>query len=311
MMQSEWGWTVVVDLFMSGFGGCLFAMVAMLFLAAKERFRRAVRIGAWISFGAVLAGVCCLLADVGQPVRAMWMFGSFVNFESWMPRGAWALALTLAVFLLFALLGEERVAKLIGRGRFCAFARTALAVLGIACGVFVTVYTGCLLMDSGSIPFWDTPFVPLAFACSSLAAGAATALMLAVLTSGADERGKAGIVLALTAAFSAALSIAFAAAAVAGVDAGGAAEASVRWVLHSPAFAIGMAGFGAVVVAGVAALVCARRAKALRCLAIGGCAVALVAGFALRFWVVGAGAHEELPSIGMVQLYEGETFSFQ
>ena len=311
MMQSEWGWTVIVDLFMSGLGGCLFLTVAALFLVEEDRFRTAVRIGAWTSFAAVLVGVCCLLADVGQPLRAMWMFDAFVNFDSWMPRGAWSLALTLVVFLLFALLGEARVVKLTGRERSCLIARKVLAVSGIACGLFVTVYTGCLLMDSGSIPFWETPFVPLSFMCSSLAAGAATALMLVVLTSRPAEHGRVCVALALTSVLSAVFSAAFVVAIIEGASNAETSRASVSWTLQSPAFALGAVCLGALVVAGLVVLACSRRPAVLRYLAVGGCVCALVAGFSLRFWVVGAGAHEELPSIGVTQLFEGDAFRFQ
>ena len=63
MLQSDWGWTVVIDLFMSGFGGCLFVATAIGFLLAKDSFAKVARVGAWVSFSAVLVGVLFLRRD--------------------------------------------------------------------------------------------------------------------------------------------------------------------------------------------------------------------------------------------------------
>lgn len=323
MLQTEWGLTVVVDLFMSGFGGCLFVAMAVLFLAAGERFRRVTRVGAWVSLGAVALGVCSLLADVGQPLRAMWMFGSFVNFDSWMPRGAWSLALTLLVFLLFALLSERKLLRKAGwleqRGeeevlkRGVATARRSLAVAGILLGLFVTVYTGCLLEDSASIPFWDSAFLPLSFICTSLAAGSATALMLVVLLADPLERRKAVKAFAASTVGCAVLSAGFVAAYLLNMNgAASAAKASADWVAASPVFIVSVACIVLLAIAGIAVIVFAMRGKGnMKYLAVGACVVAVVAGFAFRFCVVGGGQHADLPSVSVVQMFDGDGYRFQ
>ena len=45
MLQSEWGATVVLDLFLSGFGGCLFAASALLVLVAGDKHQQSARHG--------------------------------------------------------------------------------------------------------------------------------------------------------------------------------------------------------------------------------------------------------------------------
>ena len=58
-------------------------------LIGKDRYRREAACGAWIGFGCIVVGLLCLLADVGQPLRAMLLPVSFSHFTSWMAFGAW------------------------------------------------------------------------------------------------------------------------------------------------------------------------------------------------------------------------------
>lgn len=322
MLQSEWGVTVAIDLFLSGFGGCLFAFAAVVFLVFGDRFRGVVRIGAWTAFLAVLAGVLFLLIDVGQPLRAMWLFGAFVNFDSWMPRGAWSLALTMIVFLLFALTLEERTLGAIRKiscfgndekgTKNLAVMRIILAVTGIALGLFVTAYTGFLLKGSMSIPFWNTELLPISFICLSLSVGSATALMLVSLkvdTADQKEAGKplsiATIVCAIASGLSEALYLSST------LQSDGAAHVSAEWVLSNPLFILGAICLVALLAAGIVSFVLIRRGKNLKTVGVVACICAIVAGFAFRYCILGGGQHEALTSIDVAQMKEGITFFFR
>lgn len=313
MLQSEWGATVVLDLFLSGFGGCLFAASALLLLVAGDAHQRSVRVASWISFASVLAGVLCLLADVGQPLRAMVMPLSFSNFGSWMPRGAWSLAIALLVFLLFALSFESKVTDHIGsdvakRARVLHSARIGLGVVGIIAGLFVTLYTGFLLKDSVNIPFWDTPFLPATFVCSSLAAGCGTLLLIVALTKEGEKnvvRVLAGTSIVLPLACGGLI-----AAYLSSMSSGSGAE-STAWVMESPAFIVGAIGAAALLVGGVIALVFSERSRSIIAPAAVACIAVIALGLAIRFCVVGAGSHEALMSIDAFQAVDGITYLFR
>lgn len=313
MLQSEWGGTVVLDLFLSGFGGCLFAASALLVLVAGDKHQQSARIASWVSFASVLAGVLCLLADVGQPLRAMVMPLSFSNFGSWMPRGAWSLAIALIVFLLFALSFESKVTNHIGtdaakRARMLRSARIGLGVVGIIAGLFVTLYTGFLLKDSVNIPFWDTLFLPATFVCSSLAAGCGTLLLIVALMKEGEKNvvrvlAGASIVLPLVCG-------GLIAAYLSSMSTGSGAE-SAAWVMESPAFIVGAIGAAALLAGGVIALVFSERSRSIVAPAAVACIAVIALGLAIRFCAVGAGSHEALMSIDAFQAVDGITYLFR
>lgn len=322
MLQSEWGWTVVVDLFMSGFGGCLFIVTAAVFMLAGDRFRKAVRIGTWASLATVVIGVCCLLADVGQPLRAMWMPGSFVSFESWMPWGAWSLLAAIILFLLFGLLGEPVVLDRLKLNacidespspkRGVQLARKALVLVGAVVGLFVTTYTGFLLKGSMNIPFWDSLWVPFSFIAASLTAGSATMLMLFALTEADCSSQKPSTVLAiLTAVFAALSGICICMLLANMQQAGAAAQTSSGWVMSSPAFIVLMGCLALSLALGIAIGVMSSRSVNIRYVAVCVCVLAVVAGITLRYCIVGGGQHEMLLSIDPSQMAAGATFLFQ
>lgn len=320
MLQSDWGWTVVIDLFMSGFGGCLFVVTAIGFLLAKDGFAKVARVGAWVSFAAVLVGVFFLLMDVGRPLRAMWMFGSFVNFESWMSRGAWSLAASMLVFLLFALSFDKRIILRTGKtvdegassGGWLVAARKACASIGIALGLFITTYTGFLLKGSMNIPFWNTINLPLSFVFLSLSAGAAMMLvLLVVLYDGlSKERLCKGFAAATT--VGALLAILFVYLYLSGMlSAGATAQASARWVLESPMLAICAVCMVALAIAGILVFVFAGKDNLLKPAAVVACVVAVVAGVSFRYCVLGGGQHVGLPSLDFTQMLDGVTYLFR
>lgn len=193
-MQSDWGWTVILDLFLGGLGGASLAITALMRLIGRQAFPKTVKFGAWIGTGCLAIGVLCLLADVGQPLRAMLMPISFSHFTSWMAFGAWFMFCAVVFAGLFALSSTPQVGAKLGEG-----VRAKLDVLqkvfaagGLVFGLAVVVYTGFLVCSAPGIPFWNTVLVPLGFAPLSLLAGAATVHFLVSKFEGAeDERPRA------------------------------------------------------------------------------------------------------------------------
>ena len=177
-MQSDWEVTVVIDLFMGGGGAGLLALSGILCLIGKDRYRREAACGSWIGFGCIVVGLLCLLADLGQPLRAMLLPVSFSHFTSWM--------------FVLAVSTTDRAAALVmrvwpgfGLARQ-AFARV-VSVLGIAAGFMVTVYTGFLISSATGVPFWSTLLLPAGFCVSAFYLSSAA---MAALMSAFDLRGE-------------------------------------------------------------------------------------------------------------------------
>ena len=309
MLQSDWGWTVVADLFMSGFGACLFIAAAGVMLCSERRYKRSVRIGIWISFAAVALGVLFLLMDVGKPFRAMWLIGSFTNFDSWMPRGAWALAGAMAVYLLVGILGINRISD---ERSWVLVLRKVLAVLGIAVAGFVTIYTGFLVKGGEAIPFWNSPLIPLSFACASAAAGFSA--MLAIISFTGEGKGSipTNVLLAILAAAGSVAAI-FVVQSLLGtmMGEGGTSATSAGWFKAQSIYLPALIGFGVSAAATLLAGVISALGKDSRVIAVVALVAAVFAGVALRYLVLGAGAHNPLPVPEVGYLQNGMYFYFR
>jgi formate-dependent nitrite reductase membrane component NrfD len=175
-LQTTWGWLVAVYLFLGGLGAGCFVATAMVALTTGERFKATVRFGAWLSAITIAAGVLVLLLDVGKPFRAIVLFNSFGNLNSWMALGAWLLFGAILFNGLFALFWTEPVLKWVG-GRVKLLEekrkvfRAILAVIGIPVNVGVAIYTGVLLGVLPFRPFWHTWLLPALFTASALSTG--------------------------------------------------------------------------------------------------------------------------------------------
>ena len=161
-------------------------------LIGKDRYRREAACGSWIGFGCIVVGLLCLLADVGQPLRAMLLPVSFSHFTSWMAFGAWFMFCALIASFVLAVSTTDRAAALVmrvwpgfGLARQ-AFARV-VSVLGIAAGFMVTVYTGFLISSATGVPFWSTLLLPAGFCVSAFYLASA---VMAALMSAFDLRGE-------------------------------------------------------------------------------------------------------------------------
>jgi len=218
MVHHEWGWMLIVDLFLGGLGaGCLF-FAGLAHLSRREFMRGIARTGALMSPLLVIAGCVLLLFDLGRPMNFWRMF---VVFRPVSPMwiGSWLLMLFTLVAFGLALLYlppswlqacarragplasmfrklaawntpaaedsfDQRVhetpALIFPKSpRPIAMLRDMLAIGGMPLGIGVGIYTGVLLGAVPARPFWNTPLVAQLFLFSALST--ATALLL-VLT---------------------------------------------------------------------------------------------------------------------------------
>ena len=338
-MQSDWEVTVVIDLFMGGGGAGLLALSGILCLIGKDRYRREAACGSWIGFGCIVVGLLCLLADVGQPLRAMLLPVSFSHFTSWMAFGAWFMFCALIASFVLAVSTTDRAAALVmrvwpgfGLARQ-AFARV-VSVLGIAAGFMVTVYTGFLISSATGVPFWSTLLLPAGFCVSAFYLASA---VMAALMSAFDLRGEragaarrvlgvvcivCGVAFGGLVAWHLRLALTGDLASGAALSSAGAAEAartSADALLRgdlAPLFWGGLVAAGlAVPLALAVACLAMPRTEAWtrrRCVVAVACAAcALVGVFAWRYLVLAVGIHQPLSSVDVVQIAAGTVFSFR
>lgn len=162
--QQEWSWLVAVDLFLGGLGGALFVFFVLFDLPSS--------IGL-LSLGLVMAGGLVLLAELGHPLRAWRAFCK--PFSSWISRGVILVLLFLISGSLYAAPGADLLSWLPwAPGTFGG--RVLGGIAGVS-ALMVTVYPGFVLSASPSIPFWNSPFLPVLFLFNS-ATGASGILLL-------------------------------------------------------------------------------------------------------------------------------------
>ena len=207
MHEYDWGWMIVVYLFLGGLGaGCL-ALSSVAFLTGRANLQRIVRAGALVAPVLVAAGSGLLIFDLGSPFKFWRLFLHF-NPVSPMSVGTWLLTFFTLLSSVYAILNlppewlqavSRRVPRLHvpleklaiwnrpGTAGGRAFPespekvrklRRSLAFVGVPLGLSVGIYTGVLLGAIPARPFWNTPMVAQLFLFSALST--ATALLILI-----------------------------------------------------------------------------------------------------------------------------------
>ncbi len=178
MLHTEWGFLIVVYLFLGGLGAGLLVLSAVAtFAGRQQRYVRIARAGALVAPIPVMLGTGLLVFDLGRPFFFWKLFTAFAP-ESPMWIGTWLLTIFTIVSLAFASLHLPETYQLwrpgdAGRWRY------RLAALGLPIGIAVGIYTGVLLGAVPARPFWNTPMVAQLFLFSALST--ATALLMIVV----------------------------------------------------------------------------------------------------------------------------------
>ena len=174
--QRTWGASVAWDLFLEGVGAGLFFLAVLLhrygFIADTP-----ADLGAWAGLVAAGTGTFFLFAHLGVRKR-------FLNVyrrprASWVSRGAYIVTLFVVfgfVSLLPSLPGLEGLPWEEGTSAGATLRSAALVF-----AMLLMAYTGFILSSWPSIPFWNTPLLPLLFIANSLLAGGAVLLMLGAI----------------------------------------------------------------------------------------------------------------------------------
>ena len=310
-LQSVWGWQPALYLFLGGMGAGAFIMAAILFFYDRESNKRIIGVAAWAATVCLIVGLLLLLSELTNPLRGMLMWQSFSNTASWMTFGAWVVFAAVVVFGVMAVLSTERWVKPVSK-KWKGYAtvrkrlRPVLAVVGMALGLCVAVYTGVLLMSVPGVPLWNTVLLPCLFTVSALDTGVALVEIVAASPKRAALSAKTHRLLETSVVVLVVLEVAVLAAfvlAMQGSDAGSAvgatAAASARLLTEGPlalAFwlLVGACGLVLPLVMAVYGMIAHRKKKQTRPGMLVGAAGALVGGCALRFLVLMAGLHADV-----------------
>lgn len=172
--QEEWSWLLAIDLFLGGLGGGLF-LLSQIF-----DFPPSI---ALLSLGLVVLGGLVLSIELGHPSRAWRAIAR--PLSSWISRG-------VIFVVLFLISGFLYVAP-----AFDAFSwlpwtphtltgKTFWVIAGVS-AFLVTLYPGLVLSSSPSIPFWNSPILPVLFLFHSLMG--ATGIVLLISPFSSFDRG--------------------------------------------------------------------------------------------------------------------------
>lgn len=199
MNTIEWGWLIVVYLFLGGLSAGLYFMAALSTLlqtASEHGYTRIARLGAMLAPWPVALGCLVLVFDLGRWYTFYKLFLHF-RWTSPMSIGAWLLGLFSAFSLLFlyAWLTQEQRRALFARlpavlsrlDRDLSAWRRPLALAGIPLSLGVGIYTGILLGAVQARPFWNTNLVAQLFLVSALSSGTAALILMLATRSDPQE----------------------------------------------------------------------------------------------------------------------------
>jgi formate-dependent nitrite reductase membrane component NrfD len=179
-----------------GLGGGLFIIARLLNLELS--------LGTWwglpaadlVSFLAIALGGFILIADLGKPLR---FIRAVLNPEtSWISRGAIAdfvflLADGALVVPNLAIGGSRPFSWLSWDASAGNLAGGTIEVVTMLAGVVVVFYAGQVLASPRSIPYWNSPAIPLQFLLSSLALSMATLMLMEVVVDRSVSGGQLGL----------------------------------------------------------------------------------------------------------------------
>jgi formate-dependent nitrite reductase membrane component NrfD len=176
--QKEWGWLIVLYVFLAGLGGGAFLFSFVLIYL--DKYIAVARIGALVGPLVVLVGSGMLLFDLGSAMRAYRLFTTPATLlSSWMIRGAWLLTAFIVLGLAYALPSFSAFSWL--PWNQAAGFGLSLGVAAALLALVVAVYPGLLLGVIKSIPLWNTSALPPLFFLSGMDTGLATLVLMSLL----------------------------------------------------------------------------------------------------------------------------------
>ncbi|WP_298282233.1 NrfD/PsrC family molybdoenzyme membrane anchor subunit [Acidocella sp.] len=195
-----WGWQIAVYLFLGGFTAGLMVFSGWTVLSGREEQAPfAARRAPMVAFIALSLGMTTLFLDLSHKLN-VWRFYTTLHVTSPMSWGSWVLVLVFPALIVAALDGlplgfpglAARLTGLPKLGKWaggllglCRRLRGPAALLNVALGMALGIYTGILLSSFNARPFWHSALLGPLFLVSGLSTGAA---MMVLASPKAGER---------------------------------------------------------------------------------------------------------------------------
>ncbi len=184
---SIWGWEIPVYLFLGGIVAGM--MVISGYFLLRERHGEPNSAGTVLPFLSLVLlslGMLALFLDLDYKAHVWRMYATF-RITSPMSWGSWILIFVYPALFLNLLVGQPRRvamrAPLFGRWSAWLLQRKGgtkwIAIITMALGGMLGIYTGILLSAFGARPLWNSPVLGLLFLLSGLSSAAALVHLLA------------------------------------------------------------------------------------------------------------------------------------
>ena len=201
--QRVWDINHAVWFTLMGLGGGVFLVGRILNLTEGLGYLLGIPTVDLVSFLSIAVGGAILVVDLGRPLQ---FWRAFVNVRtSWISWGAWSdlIFLTVGGLLVLPALslgGSESFSGLGWDPHGGDGAGLALEIIAGVAAVVVMTYAGAVLARPRSIPYWNSPAVPLQFLLSSAAMSVAVVLLIEVIAGEPVSAGQMVLLAVLTAA---------------------------------------------------------------------------------------------------------------
>ena len=208
--QRVWDLSHAVWFTLMGLGGGVFLAGRILNLTDDLGHWLGIPMVDIVSFVAIAIGGLILVADLGRPLQ---FWRAFANIRtSWISWGAWSdlVFLTVAGLLVLPALtlgGSQPFNGLGWEPDGSDAIGLALEILAGAAAVIVMTYAGAVLARPRSIPYWNSPAVPIQFLLSSAAMSLATVLLLMAINDQPISGGHMALLGTLTASLLATMTV--------------------------------------------------------------------------------------------------------
>ena len=182
--QRVWDLNHAVWFTLMGLGGGVFLVGRILNLTEGLGHCLGIPMVDIVSFVAIAIGGLILVADLGRPLQ---FWRAFANIRtSWISWGAWAdlVFLTVAGLLVLPALTFGDLQPFDGLGwepDGSDATGLAMEILAGVAAIVVMTYAGAVLARPRSIPYWNSPAVPIQFFLSSSAMSVAAVLLLTAI----------------------------------------------------------------------------------------------------------------------------------
>jgi len=178
-----WGIWIGFDLFMVAFSGGAFTLATIVYVFQIEELHKAMRLTVLTGLLGYLSVLAILAFDLGRWDRA-YHFVIYPNINSALFEVSWCIAIYSTILITEF---SPVVLQKLGWHRVLAFVKRITIGLVIAGATLSTLHQSSLgsmflVMSHRLHPLWYSPFVPLLFFASSIAAGMATIVCATTLS---------------------------------------------------------------------------------------------------------------------------------